>query len=165
MPRSMIGKKKSSKVAKNEAIKINHEAVVMLVKSFIKYKESGGDGALYAQFVSSSTETIKTSDNTVSHTHTTPDHTHATPDHTHNTPDHTHALSFGIHEEANSPTINVYIDDGAGYGASIGAYNSDQTDIDITSEISGSGWKSIKFTTSQRCRIACIIEIKLDISA
>jgi hypothetical protein len=102
---------------------------------------------------------------TPNHTHSTPNHTHTTPDHTHNTPDHTHDLGFGIYEEANSPTINIYIDNGSGYGSSIGAYTTDQTDIDITSHISGSGWKEIRFTSTARCRISCIVEIKLDIRA
>jgi len=99
------------------------------------------------------------------HTHTTPNHTHATPDHTHATPSHAHDLTFAIYEEANSPTINVYVDNGAGYGASIGAYTVDQLDIDLTASVSGVGWKKVKFTTTARCRIASIIECKLDIEA
>ena len=102
---------------------------------------------------------------TPEHTHDTPAHTHDTPAHTHDTPAHTHSLSFGIHEEDNSPTINVYIDNGAGYGASIGSYAADQTDINITAHISGAGWKAIKFTSTTRTRIAAIIESKLDIEA
>jgi len=97
------------------------------------------------------------------HTHTTPDHTH--PNHTHTTPNHTHSLGFGIFEDSQSPTINYYIDNGAGYGGASGNITTDQTDIDITASISGVGWKAIKFTSTTRCRIAAIIEVKLDISA
>ena len=89
----------------------------------------------------------------------------ASSDHTHTTPAHTHALSFGIYEETNTPSIYYYIDNGTGYGSAYGPYTSDQTDLDITSLISGAGWKRIKFTTNQRCRIAAIIECKLDIAA
>jgi len=97
------------------------------------------------------------------HTHTTPDHTH--PNHAHTTPNHTHSLGFGIFEDSQSPTINYYIDNGAGYGGASGNIITDQTDIDITASISGVGWKAIKFTSTTRCRIAAIIEVKLDISA
>lgn len=100
---------------------------------------------------------------TPDHTHTTPDHTH--PNHTHTTPNHTHSLGFGIFEDSQSPTINYYIDNGAGYGGASGNITTDQTDIDITASISGVGWKAIKFTSTTRCRIAAIIEVKLDISA
>ena len=107
---------------------------------------------------------------TSDHTHTTPnhthpDHTHSVVDHTHTTPAHTHALTFGIYEEANAPTINYYIDNGAGYGAASANYTTDQLDLNITASISGTGWKRIKFTTSARCIIAAIIECKVDILA
>ena len=99
------------------------------------------------------------------HTHTVDNHTHTTPNHAHDTPAHAHSLTFGIYEESNSPSINVYIDNGAGYGASIGTYTTDQQDLDITVNISGTGWKRVKFTSTARCRIAAIIECKLDITA
>lgn len=104
------------------------------------------------------------------HTHTTPDHTHPShthtvSNHTHNIPNHTHALTFGIYEEAQSPTINVYIDNGAGYGASIGVYTTDQLDIDITAYISGSGFKRIKFTSNVRTRISSWVLCKVDLTA
>jgi len=99
------------------------------------------------------------------HQHTTPDHTH--PAHTHTTPDHAHTLGFGIFEDVTSPNVHYHIDnvgDGS-YGAASGSYNSDQTDLDITASISGAGWKAIRFDTDARCRIAAIVEVKLDISA
>ena len=97
------------------------------------------------------------------HTHTTPNHTH--PNHTHTIPNHTHALTFGIYEEAQSPTINIYIDNGAGYGGSIGAYTTDQLDIDIIAHISGTGFKRIKFMSNVRTRISAWVLCKIDLSA
>lgn len=80
-------------------------------------------------------------------------------------PNHTHGITYGIHEEATSPTINVYCDNGSGYGSSIGAYTSTQTDLNITSNFSGAGWKNLKFTSNVRCRISCVLLVKIDINA
>jgi hypothetical protein len=77
---------------------------------------------------------------------------------------HDHALTFGIYEESNSPSITVNTDNGSGYGAALG-YSGDQLNIDLTSRFSGAGWKKLKFTASARCRIAFVLECKLDISA
>jgi hypothetical protein len=99
------------------------------------------------------------------HTHTVVDHTHTVVDHTHTTPNHTHGLTFGIYEEITTPTINVYIDNGAGYGASIGAYTVDQLDINISAYISGVGFKRVKFTSDVRARIAAWVMCKVDITA
>lgn len=77
---------------------------------------------------------------------------------------HDHALTFGIYEESNSPSITVNTDNGSGYGAALG-YSGDQLNIDLTGRFSGSGWKKLKFTASARCRIAFVLECKLDISA
>ena len=117
------------------------------------------------------------------HSHTVSDHTHAVSDHTHTVDNHTHTvtltdhthtvtianhthgITYGIHEESNSPTVHFHINNGGGFGGASGNYNSDQLDIDITEDISGSGWKGIRFDTNLRCRIAAIIECKLDITA
>ena len=107
--------------------------------------------------------TIKLSVGKSDHTHTTPAHTH--PNHTHTTPNHSHSLGFGIYEDSTSPTIHYHIDNGAGYGGASSDHTTDQTDLDITASITGAGWKSIRFDTNLRCRIAAIIEVKLDISA
>lgn len=97
------------------------------------------------------------------HTHTTPDHTH--PTHNHTTPNHSHNLTFGIYEDAQSPTLTVKIDNGDGYGDSIGSYGADQLDIDITEHISDVGFKRIKFETDVRTRISAWIMCKVDIQA
>ena len=99
------------------------------------------------------------------HTHTTPDHQHSVSDHQHTVSNHTHSLTFGIYEYAQSPTVNVYVDNGAGYGASIGQYTSDQTDIDITAHVSGVGIKQIKFTSNKLTRIAAHVLCKVDLTA
>jgi len=87
--------------------------------------------------------------------------------HTHNVTidDHTHDITYGLHEESNSPTVHFHIDNGAGYGDASDNYDADQLDIDISGNISGTGWKNIRFDTDQRCRIFAIIELKLDITA
>jgi len=93
------------------------------------------------------------------------EHHHDVDDHTHSTPNHTHGITYGLHEESNSPTINFQINNGAGFGGVSSNYTTDQLDIDITEDITGTGWKAIKFNTNLRCRIAAIIECKLDITA
>lgn len=115
-----------------------------------------------------------------SHNHTLSAHTHALDgsgsDHTHelSLPDHnhtvtiaahTHTITYGIHEESNSPTVNFHVNNGAGFGAQIGSYNSDQLDIDITAHVSGTGWKALRFDTDLRCRVFAILECKIDVTA
>jgi len=111
----------------------------------------------------------------VSHTHTVANHQHTVTvvAHTHGIAHthivtivaHTHGIIYGIYEESQSPTINVYVsNDGINYGSSIGAYTTDKLDIPITG-ISGSGWKKIKFTSNVRARISAIILVKIDLSA
>ena len=99
------------------------------------------------------------------HTHTISNHTHTVTDHQHTVPNHVHGITYGLHEESNSPTIHYHIDNGAGYGGASGNYTTDQLDIDITASISAVGWKGIRFDTDLRCRVAAIIECKLDINA
>lgn len=92
-------------------------------------------------------------------------HSHTQPTHTHTTPNHVHGITYGIHEESNSPTVHFHIDNGAGFGAPSANYNADQLDIDISGSLSGTGWKNLRFDTNLRCRIVAIIELKLDVTA
>ncbi len=130
--------------------------------------EKGAEGGLLRD-ISGTVSAFNQSGNAIAsiatseHVHSTPDHTH--PNHQHSTPDHEHPLGYGIFEDNTAPTIHYHIDNGAGYGAASAGFGADQTDIDITADISGAGWKSIRFDTDLRCRIAAIIEVKLDISA
>ena len=103
----------------------------------------------------------------VDHTHTVVDHTHTVDNHTHTTPNHTHDITYGIHEEVTSPTIQVSIsrDNGETYSLPLGSYTSDQGNLDITRFIDTVGEKVIKFTSDVRCRISARVLLKLDIKA
>jgi len=171
-----------------------------------------------------------------SHTHSTPNHTH--PTHTHTIPNHTHDITYGIYEDSQSPALNIFLDNGSGYGKNIltnttvdtdsaaaqtvlnvtsttgyavgdtvrigrgtaraetkvidtiqagvsltmttnltyahtaaqadtveECYTADQLDIDITGNISGTGFKRVAFHSDTRCRIRAWVLLKLDISA
>jgi len=100
------------------------------------------------------------------------DHTHelTLPNHTHTVTiaAHVHNITYAIHEESNSPTVTYAIDDGVGFGGESGEYEADAQDIDISGALTiraGTGWKAVRFSTDQRCRIFTIIELKLDITA
>lgn len=99
------------------------------------------------------------------HTHTTPAHTHAVSDHQHTVSNHTHSLTFGIYEDSQSPTIHYHIDNGSGYGSASGDLTTDQLDIDITSSISGAGFKRIKFDADVRCRLSAWVLCKVDLTS
>ena len=99
------------------------------------------------------------------HRHTGDSHTHTESPHTHDINSHAHAITYGIHEESNSPTVHFHIDNGAGYGGASANYTTDQLDLDISGALSSAGWKTIRFDTNLRCRVFAIIELKLDIDA
>jgi len=74
----------------------------------------------------------------------------------------------GIYEEDNSPTIKFYVseNEGISYNAIFfGGYTTKQTDVDITSLLSGSGNKLLKFTSSARGRLSVQVTVKLDVKA
>jgi len=140
------------------------EAVHPDGNDFIKKYAAGIYGIAKATLVSN----LHTHTHTVAnHTHSVPSHTHSVPVHNHTIPAHDHALTFGIYEEDQSPTINVYIsNDGINYGDSIGEYDAEDDTLDISiSGISGSGWKSIKFTSNALARISAIVMCKIDLTA
>ena len=120
------------------------------------------------------------------HNHTTPNHTH--PNHTHSTPNHTHpahshtvtiaahthvggahthGITYGIHEEENSPTVvpSISRDNGLTWSLPIGSYTKDQENLDVTRFIDTKGSKMIRFTSTTRARLSVQITIKLDIRA
>lgn len=97
--------------------------------------------------------------------HTHPNHQHTTPAHQHTVSNHTHSLTFGIFEDSQSPTLNVFIDNGVGYGTSIGEYTTDQLDIDISAHVSGTGFKRIKFESTARARVSSWVMCKIDLTA
>ena len=93
-------------------------------------------------------------------------HTVTTTNHTHTTPNHTHGLDYGIQEDSQSPTITVKAsNDGTTFGSAVINSASDQLEVDIASEFSGSGWKALKFETDANARINGVLELKLDITA
>jgi len=100
-----------------------------------------------------------------SHQHAISDHQHTVSDHTHTVANHTHSLTFGIYEDSQSPTLHYHIDNGSGYGDASGDYTTDQLDLDITSSISGVGFKRIKFDSDVRCRISSWVLCKVDLTA
>lgn len=74
----------------------------------------------------------------------------------------------GVVEEDNSPTIKFYISENEGISYNdtfFGGYTTNQKDVDITSLLSGSGKKMIRFTSGARARLNVHIEVKLDIKA
>jgi len=107
------------------------------------------------------TENVKVAN--YAHTHTV-----SIPNHTHSTPNHTHDITYGIYEETNSPIIKFYISENEGVSYNdkfFGNYDTDKSDLDITSLLTGSGSKLIKFESDLRARLSVQIEIKLDIKA
>ncbi len=96
------------------------------------------------------------------------DHGLTLPDHDHDItiPAHNHGIVYGIYEEDNSPvTIHYHIDNGAGPGVPSPNYTGDETDIEIVSDLSGTGWKTITFSSDKRCRLTVAIEVKVDVTA
>lgn len=118
--------------------------------------------------VDNHTHTVNDHTHTVSdHTHTVDDHTHSVTvgNHTHTVPAHTHDLTFGIYEETNTPTVYYKVDDGSGLGAASDNYTEDQTDIDITAQITTVGAKRIVFYSDSLCRIRAAVEVKVKVRA
>lgn len=67
-------------------------------------------------------------------------------------------------EEDTDGAVSVYRDNGAGFGGSIGSYSTNQENIDLTAQFSGSGKKQLKFTCSKTRRIDVLIRIGLTIN-
>ena len=101
------------------------------------------------------------------HTHSGPSHTHSfsTADHSHTIAAHNHGIVFGIYEEDNSINLHYHVDNGGGFGAASGNFTGDQTDIELVSVISGTGWKAIRFDVDDLCRIVASVEVKVDVTA
>lgn len=81
--------------------------------------------------------------------------------------EHDHQIQFGIFEGTTPANVLLYIDNGAGYGAgiSLGSSTVLAADLDITAHLSGTGWKSLKFTSSRMGRINVQIIVEVDITA
>jgi len=105
-----------------------------------------------------------TSVNESSHTHTVSNHTHTVSDHTHTVSNHTHTLTFGIYESTNLDGVDIYCDDGAGYGASLASDSAPVSiDVNIVSSLTTtSGWKKIRITSTNLGRV--VVALLLDIT-
>lgn len=100
-----------------------------------------------------------------SHTHSMQSHTHSLNSHTHGVGNHTHNLTLSISESTDPTGVNVYIDDGDGYSASLA---SDNTPVDIEVDVASSlstdtGWKKVKITSSRlgRASITLILDCNI----
>ncbi len=126
------------------------------------------------QSLKTETASTKETDNH-SHTYTIPgglltgvsaeDISYSSFDHKHKLDiNHNHELEYGIHEGSSPTSVNMYCDNGSGYGSaiSLGSFSS-VTDKDITSQFSGTGWKTLKFTSSSlgRLRVQLMLELRV----
>jgi len=84
--------------------------------------------------------------------------------HYHQAPVPEHSLVYGISEDTSSPTINIYVDNGSGYGDAIGPYTTNQSGLDLKSHFSGTGAKRVKLTTTENCRIIYDLTLGADIT-
>ena len=105
------------------------------------------------------------------HSHSTPNHTHPAHSHTvanhsHTIEDHTHNADYGIYEEENTPTIKFSVsqDNGVAYSKEYGNVPINRELINITSDITKTGSKILKFESTTRTRLTVQVEVKVDIS-
>lgn len=74
-----------------------------------------------------------------------------------------HQLHLKVEEDTNAP-VSIYGDNGAGFGASLGSYNTDQEEMDLTDQFSGAGKKRLKFTCAKTRRIDILIRVGLTLN-
>jgi len=108
-----------------------------------------------------------TSSSESSHTHTVANHTHTVSDHTHTVSNHTHNLTFGIYESTDPTGVNIYVDDGDGYGSSLASDDTPvEIDVNIASSLSAtSGWKKIRITSSRLGRVVVVLMLDITLSS
>ena len=86
-------------------------------------------------------------------------------DHKHNVDiSHEHSLTFGIYESTKPAGVELFCsNNGSTYGSAISGASAtaDNSNFDITQQFSGTGWKSIKFTSTQLGRIQAQLIIEL----
>lgn len=71
-----------------------------------------------------------------------------------------HQLLVTLEEDATA-SVDVKVDNGAGFGAAIGSYSTDQEDLDLTAHFTGTGKKQLKFECAMSRRIDVLIRIGL----
>jgi hypothetical protein len=77
---------------------------------------------------------------------------------------HDHSLTFGIYESTKPAGVELFCsNNGSTYGSAISGASAtgDNSNFDITQQFSGTGWKSIKFTSTQLGRIQAQLIIEL----
>jgi hypothetical protein len=81
--------------------------------------------------------------------------------------DHSHNIIFGIYEGTIPASVNLYCDNGSGYGSaiSLGSAALLAENLNLTAQFSGTGWKKIKFTSSRLGRITALLMVNVDITA
>jgi len=79
---------------------------------------------------------------------------------------HSHDIVFGITEGTLPTGVNMYIDNGSGYGSAIylGSTTILASDLDIAAYILGTGWKTLKFTSATMGRITGHVIAEVDIT-
>lgn len=77
---------------------------------------------------------------------------------------HGHNLNIGIFESSAPQNVNLYCDNGSGYGSaiSLGSSATLANNLDLTIHFSGTGWKKIKLTSTQRGRISASLMVDVD---
>lgn len=100
-------------------------------------------------------------------------------------PSHAHDLEFGIHEDTTPASVRMRVHNGTSWssyitlasapsgnaaydlisGASVPKHNNNASEMDLTSYLSGTGWKHIEFSSSRLGLIAWNVILKLDITA
>jgi hypothetical protein len=79
---------------------------------------------------------------------------------------HGHNLIFGIFEGTIPASVNLYCDNGAGYGSAISLGSNEilASELNLSSYFSGTGWKRMKFTSSRLGRIVAQLILQVDIT-
>ncbi|HOJ85283.1 MAG TPA: hypothetical protein PKY23_11340, partial [Bacillota bacterium] len=83
------------------------------------------------------------------HTHTVSDHTHTVSNHKHTVSNHTHPISYGIYTSTTATGVRVYVDGVERFGP----FTTDQTDLDLTTWITTTGWHTIELSSTRLGRI------------
>lgn len=102
-----------------------------------------------------------------SHTYTKPSGVTSGGRHSHEfNMNHGHDLSFGIFEGTIPASVNLYCDNGVGYGGaiSLGSNATLASELDLSAYFSGTGWKRMKFTSSRLGRIVAQLILQVDIT-
>ena len=78
---------------------------------------------------------------------------------------HSHSLTFGIYESTTPDGVELKCSDDGGstYGSAVSGMGTggNVSDLDITSQFSGTGWKAIKFTSTRLGRIQAQLVVEL----